>query len=771
MKKLKRPIITILIFVIITSCFSLVQINQGFALDLLTPKNFSVQVNHNYNKLSWENNNKNPELISIIIERSIDQGEFHQIADLGGKRISYNDNFVYNGHVYTYRAYTKYKENKSPYTPEVEAVNLFPENFKVVNAFEDHVNLEWSYPTLPINKEPSYDVFIERRGTIKSSWKDIAKLSANETMFRDDTVDPDSPYYYRLRISYHDKRHSKYLPTSTGKYTRTAYPLNTTLWGYALSKDSIRIMWEMPDSPYANVWMERKNSLGDFIPLYVLKKSSFTDRGLLEGNTYTYRLRMETSKTGSKSQFTDEINIKVEEVSSPIEFSASAIASDKIVLSWSYAHDNETEFEIWRKGDGPWELLSTVPRNTYNFVDASSTYGQTYIYRVRAKRGANSFSNFSLSSTVINDYPKNPGPLYCYTSGNLLYIFSNEKPPKNTTYTLEFRTNINSPWHEIRSVEDDILMTNLGFSASTEYHLRIRSSIGNLSSTSPELHFFGSVPEKPLNLEAPVVGYNRVTLKWPDGTEKESGYEIYRSIKGVKKMIGKVDKDTDNFIDQFPVMGENTYYEVIAYNLIGVSPATGISVKIPKKVIYRDIDSYKWAHDAIYTLQGMGALGNIQNDSFYPQNVITIGQMAQMVLKSFNISYSSSTLLPPSDIIPNHIYYKDIVTAINLGLMHPDSNGRIYPNRAATRKDIILILSSALGELGYPLNPHGTEYIEKYNDFWQIPKEDINIVASFAGDSIISGKSGQILDLNSNTTRIEAVAFIYRTLLKYKIVR
>jgi hypothetical protein len=47
----------------------------------------------------------------------------------------------------------------------------------------------------------------------------------------------------------------------------------------------------------------------------------------------------------------------------------------------------------------------------------------------------------------------------------------------------------------------------------------------------------------------------------------------------------------------------------------------------------------------------------------------------------------------------------------------------------------------------------------------------MEIVSSFTGDGIISGKAGQVLDLGSITTRIETVSFIYRTLLTYKINR
>lgn len=736
----------------------------------MAPKNFKVQVYLDYNHLSWENQSSTNATYQIIIERSVDQGEFHEIVKLSGYRDSYNDSSVTNGHIYTYRARVSYNRERGPYTSEVEAINLYPEDLRINNTYANQVDLEWDYPTLPLNREPNYDIFIERRETNVSSWKNIAQLPVTEKFYRDTTVTTDTKYYYRFKIKYDDSSYSRYLPTTYGIEAQTALPLDTTLWGYAPTNNSIRIMWEMPVSTDLNARLEQKTFSGDFKPLYTNSDDNFVHYNLTLGNTYTYRLRME-SKTGKNSRFTDEITIKVEEVPSPTELSASAISSDKIIMSWSYPHDNETEFEIWRKGEGPWELLSTVPKNTGNYVDGSISYGQTYIYRVRAKRGDYCFSNFSLDSTVINNYPKNPGPIYSYISGNLLYIFSNEKAPKDTTYTLEFRTDINSPWHEIRSIKNDVLMTNIGFDKNTEYYFRIRADIGNLSSTSPEFHFFGSVPEKPLNLEAPFAGYNSVTLNWRDETEKEEGYKIYRTINGDKKLIGSTSKDENSFIDEAPVMGVNAYYEVIAHNVVGISPAVGTNIKVPKKIMFVDIDSYKWAHDAIYNLQGMGALDNIQSGKFNPQNVITRGQLVSMVLKSFKINYDTSGLFPPTDITPNHKYYKDIITAINLGLIHPDPDGKVYPNKAVTRKDIIFLLGSTLGKLGYPLNPYGKEHIEKFNDYWQIPQEEIDIVSSFVGDGIISGKAGQVLDLNSSATRIEAVAFIYRTLLKYKIDR
>ena len=769
MQKFTNYKVAILIVVIIMFNIVFFQTNKGFALSLPAPKDFSVQVNQNYNELKWENS-ENPNITTyIIIERSVDKGEFSQFTLLSSSRESYKDYSVSNGHVYTYRLQTIHKQTiKSPYTPEVEVVNLYPTNFRIANTFSDHVDLEWEYPILQVKREPNYKLLIERRKKGHTSWNDIAELPVTETTFRDGDIEPDTQYYYRARIHYGSEKYSIYIPSTAGVSTYTGYPLTTPLWGYSESEKSIRLMWEIPDSFKGKIILERKNSSGDFITLYSGQGTSYLDTGRTPGNTYTYRLCMQ-SKNGQKSEYTEELQITAETVSVPSDLSVKAIASDKIILTWNYQYDNETGFEVWRKGEGPWMLLTTVPKNSETYTDASVSYGHSYTYKVRAKRGDYCYSNFTQSQTVINEYPNEPGQIQAYIINGLLYILSHDKAPEGITYTLEFRTNINNPWSEIKSVENGVLYTNIGFNKDSEYYFRIRVSSGNLSSIGPEFHFFGSVPEAPSNLEAVTAGYNRVTLKWLDQTDKEERYDIYRTIKGVKKLIGSVDKDTETFIDRYPVTGENTYYEVVACNTTGASPAVGISVKIPKIIIFQDIEPYEWAYDAIYTLQGLGVFDNIQNEYFYPLNVVTRGQMIHMVLKSFNISHDYTGLFPPADISPNHKYYKDIATAVNLGLIHPDSGGRVYPDKAATRKDIIFLLSSTLGYLGYPLNQYGTEYIMSFNDYWQLQQEDIEIVSSFAGDGIISGKAGKMLDLNSSATRIEAAMLIYRTLLKYKI--
>lgn len=753
------------------SCLSKIQSSQSFAVELSVPQNFKVMAYQNYNQLDWKDNNDS--FTYTLIEKSVDQGDFYPIAYLNKGINTYKDYSVLNGHVYTYRLKTYSGNYSSPYTPQLEAITLYPINLNITNVYKNQVDLEWYIPTLSLLRKPEYKTIVERRMINENIWRTIATLPVSETSFRDTDVKDDTYYYYRIRMHYDADRYSRYIPSDSGINTRTPNPLTTSLWGYGIPNGSIRLMWDMSKAGNSRVILERKDSTGNFTAIHTSYNSSFVDIGRMPGETYTYRLCMQTP-SGYRSEYTDEVRIAAEVVPTPSDLVVNAISTDQIVLSWAYPYEVETGFEIWRKNESTedqsfWILVATVAKNTEAYSDKSTQYGETYTYKIRAIRGNTAFSDFSQNQTVINDFPEVPKPLLYYTTENLLHIYSYDKVPENTIYTLEFREDEYGPWKDRRTATSGYLKSFVSYGPSSEYYFRLRANIGTLESVSSEFHFFGAVPQAPANLNATHVGYSRVILKWDDKTEKERGYNIYRTANGVRKHIGSVDKNVETFIDTAPLAGVNTYYEVIAYNLIGESGASGLSVKIPSKVLIKDIASYKWAHDAIYTLQGLGALGNQQSEYFYPQNAITRGQLAHIILKSFNIQHNFSGLFPLTDITANHVYYKDLATAVHLGLMHPDLEGRIYPQKTVTRKEVMLILSSVLGYNGYSLNPYSFEILERYSDYEQIAPEEIQIISSFVGDGILTGKSGQTLGLSSNTTKVEVAAFIYRTLKKYKL--
>lgn len=758
---------------IIISYFSLLQLNQSFGIQPFVPTDFSVTVHQNNNQLDWTNTNTI--FTFTLVEKSTDQGDFYPIAYVSSNTNTYKDYSVSNGHVYAYRLKTFSGDVSSTYTNVLEAITLYPVNLNISSLYKNQVDLTWNTATLSLLRSPEYKTIVERRKMDEITWNSIAVLPITETSFRDTDVQDNTYYYYRVRMKYGGDRYSRYIPSDSGINTRTPYPLTTPLWGQGLPNGVIRLIWDMSKAGDGRAILERKTSTGDFTAIHTSQNSSFADTGRVAGETYTYRLCLQ-SANGQRSEYTNEIEITAEHVPTPSDFIVNAIASDQVVLSWSYPHDVETGFEIWRINEEEednlgWINVAIVPKNMDTYLDKTTSYGKSYTYKIRAFRGNTVFSDYTQNRTIKNTFPEMPNPLVYYIYKSALNIHSQDKVPENTIYTLEYRENPFGLWKDYKIVTDGYLTYYSKFDTSSDYYLRLRANTGNLESFSQEVHFFGSKPDSPTNISAPHIGNDRVLLKWNDNTEKERGYNIYRTVDGESKLIGTVNKDTRTFMDAAPLEGIEAYYEVRAYNLIGESNPVGIFVKTPTKISFKDTDSYQWAHKAIEVIQGMGAFDNIQSGYFYPQNAVTKGRLAHMIIKSFNINYNESLLVPLADITANHIYYKDLATAVNLGLMHPDSDGMINPQRAVTRKDVMLVIHNVLGHLGHSLYPYEDKLLEQFSDYGQIAPEDIQMIASFVGSEIISGKSGKRLDLSSYATKVEITAFIYRTLTKYKLIR
>lgn len=768
MKKSKKILFPIL-FLISLFIFQLPYkgspaVTEAYAGSLDAPSDFEAEIFRNYVALSWDNESTG--YYYTVIEKSVDQGDFYRIATLYKGKTSYKDYSVSNGHVYTYRAQTIYGSSESEYTDSAETVIYYPKDFKITNVLSGQVDLEWSYPDLTIVRVPDYETVIERRSSKSSKWSVIATLPLTDTSFRDTDVSSDSSYYYRIQMNYGGNSYSYYIPSSSGIHTRTAYPLTTGLSGHALSDDRIKLEWDMSNADGGTAILQKLDSDGEFHTIYSSDSNdSYIDSGLEEGSIYTYRLRLRSEK-GMYSEFTDEVKISVETVPNPFDFSAKASSPERNILSWTYSYDVETGFEVWKRDDDSWELLASLPKNTDSFTDTNVGNGRTYVYKVRATRGETAFSAFSQPRTVTSIYPDIPEGLVYYTSGSDLFLFSYDDAPSDTTYTLEYKTGLNDAWKDSASVsERKTLISIMYFTPKSEYYFRLRAEKNHLASYSPELHFYGSVPEPVQNFKAAIAGPGRVLLTWEDSGPREEGYYIYRTVNGTRQLLCRLDQNVNSYADAAPPAGTAVRYEIAAYNPVGQSAFSAVTAAVPGVPAYRDIAACKWAQDAINTLSALGAF-DYGNGTFYPQKVISRGEAVRLILRSFNIPYEPRGLYTASDLAPSHPYYNDIVTAVNSGLIHPDAGDRVYPNRAVTRREFILLINSALSCLDIPLDAHGADNLTIFSDYDEIPDSEAAIVSSFVGDGILTGKSGR-LALSGSVSKAESAVFVYRALKKY----
>ncbi len=93
---------------------------------------------------------------------------------------------------------------------------------------------------------------------------------------------------------------------------------------------------------------------------------------------------------------------------SPGSLQATAIAPNRIDLTWSDNSDNELLFEVERRiGGGSFQRVATLSANVTQFQDTGVVSGTTHVYRVRARNeaGVSGFSNTASATTSGESAP------------------------------------------------------------------------------------------------------------------------------------------------------------------------------------------------------------------------------------------------------------------------------------------------------------------------------------------------------------------------------
>lgn len=754
------------VFIILTLVLSPLSLADTETLP--APGNFSARIEDNYILITVDGAQTGQ---YTAIERSTDSGDYKVVATLGPGITTFKDYGVSNGHVYKYRARRRSDKSSSPYTQEIEVIYLHPLYLSIMGVYSDQINLEWSYPELPVPRTVTYETVVERKADGKSGWTVIYTAPFYQTEFRDHGLDPDTVYYYRIRTRYSDDRYSRYVPSTSGVYRRTKIDLTTPLTGFAVTERSIRLDWDREALGNHTVYLQRLDSFGEYETIF---NSSTADHYIdssdiiTAGEEYTYRLYVRSS-TGSVSAYSESVTVKVETIPAPFQLTARPGSYGRISLTWEYPYDVESGFEIWRKEEGKiWRKVDEVGKNTYTWTDYSALTGTSYRYRVRAIRGENVFSDFAVSGLVNNNEPIAPGQLYFLALGSYMLIGTDDTAPEGVTYTLEYRTGINEQWNDYTlGQQEGKLLVYFFPAAGTAYDFRIRSNNQGNITYGPVYSLPASVPEAPTGLRVAQLGSGRVLLAWDDVSKTEDGYRIYRIQNQKRTLIASLDRDASSFADTNVTPGSTVSYEVRAYNARGESSAASIEVSVPQKAVFSDLDGYPWCADAVNALAASGVIARNAEGLFRPGTNITRAELVTLLLKAFDITPESDFLFTVRDVPKNSWYYPYMMTAVKHGIIIPDQNRNTYPLGTVTRAEMAVFMNRFLVSRNKMLGTVSVSYLDRFTDGYLVGEDIKPIISSLAADGILPPQGGLTLDLDRKVTRAEAAVALYRFSSRY----
>ncbi|WP_088102074.1 S-layer homology domain-containing protein [Halalkalibacter urbisdiaboli] len=181
---------------------------------------------------------------------------------------------------------------------------------------------------------------------------------------------------------------------------------------------------------------------------------------------------------------------------------------------------------------------------------------------------------------------------------------------------------------------------------------------------------------------------------------------------------------------------------------------------VTESKVFYDLDSVPWAESSIYFLTERGTISGYGNGIFGPNDSITRGQAAALLVRELYphlIDQSSSSYSSKfSDVDKDHYFIKEISIAAEKGLMGGYTDGTFKPQNPITRAETAVILSKAYVQ-GY-----GKKEIT-FKDLSDV-KWAKNGIEELASNNLIAGYSQTEFGPKRNVTRAEFSTFLTRVI-------
>jgi hypothetical protein len=171
-----------------------------------------------------------------------------------------------------------------------------------------------------------------------------------------------------------------------------------------LSGSDMRLSWVDRSDNETGFGLWRRSGLEEWRRIAVLppNKHETTDRGLLPGRTYSYRLRAHNSSGASDW-------LRVAQVTTPAvpgrprHLMAGALSGTQISLTWIHPGIATTGIGIWRRvNGGDWLRVGVAPPAASTYLDMGLLPDTLYQYQVRAhnNEGASDWSEVATCLTA-----------------------------------------------------------------------------------------------------------------------------------------------------------------------------------------------------------------------------------------------------------------------------------------------------------------------------------------------------------------------------------
>ena len=528
--------------------------------------------------LTWTDNSANED--SFRIERSLSflSGYVH-IASVGASITSYSNTGLASNTEYFYRVLAKNTGGSSAYTNVDSATTLSappnaPSVLSAATVSNDQINLSWTD-----NSSDELGFRIEISLTSGSGFSEITTVGPNVTAFFSTGLDPNTPYYYRVR-AYNVSGNSSYTNEATATTLPDAPNAPSVLTATAVSGSQINLAWTDNSTNEDGFVIESKLSTGftfSVLTTVGVNVTSYSNTGLMAVTGYDYRVRAYNAGGNSAYSNVASATTLPAPPNTPANLIATASSNTKIDLIWNNVA-NEDSFKIERglSVSGPFTHIANNPANDTTYCDTGLLGSTIYFYRVRASNtGGNSGYSNVANDTTFADPPVAPTNLFASSVSNTQINLSwTDNSTNEDGFVITRSLSFGGPFVPVDSVGmDDNNFSDTGLSGSTQYFYQVYA-YNNNSDSSPSNIASATTgvnpPPAPFNLSFSTVGNTQVDLIWRN-VINETGFGIERKTGagGTYALINSNAADDTTFSDTGLTPGTTYYYRVFASNAGG----------------------------------------------------------------------------------------------------------------------------------------------------------------------------------------------------------
>jgi hypothetical protein len=518
----------------------------------------------------------------------------------------------------------------------------------------------------------------------------------------------------------------------------------------------------------------------------VQKNLTYTDTGLAEGTSYTYSvLAMNGALEGAKADVTFKTSTTTP--TTPTNLKTSVVSNSSIKISWS-AVTNATSYVVTVKNSSGAQV-TTQEVTTTEYTATGLQNGIVYTFEVSAKRG-------TAVSTVAQ--------ITATTSGTVLAA------PTNLQWKANGTTGINLTWTAVSgatsykiyrnsthiSTATSTSFADSGLQADVSYTYQVSAvqdvTEGSKSSVTAKIDGLVAKPSS-FNLLSKTA--NSITLGWSSVTGAE-GYDVYNAgdntytssnITSAKKVYSGTGLQ---FTEGNLTAGKSYRYYVVARKgsvisepvmiLVSTNPATttttpetpttgtnvtngsgNTSSGNQQSVNFTDVSSTHYAKTSIERLVRDGVVTGYKDGSFKPNQNVSRVEIAVMISRALDLQPSAGYTTKLKDVNPNAWYGKDLLGALEKGIIGGYSNNTFKPNEATTREQMATMVASTLIKAGKKASAAD---LTKFKDASEGSAWSKGSLAIAVSSGILGGYADNTLRPKKEITRAEAVVMINRLL-------